>query len=198
MPGPTWPIPIRQFRETEISWKWERSPIDHYRVDPDWDTIEIKIIEEASTRLAAMPAREAQLATIYRALVRQALDSALNRSQIQVTAVNSMIVFGGMYFSTKEGPEFDPYSAASYDATVPWADRGENGKMVRLAMNKAIDRNAIRENIFDGQDFEGSVAGLIPSSEAFGGEYAGYNPDWESDWEELYGYDGRTRQGIPN
>ena len=175
--------------EKGIGWLWERSPIDHYRVDPDWDSIEIKIIEEASTRLAAMLAREAQLATIDRALVGQALDSGLDLSQSQVTAVNSMMVFGGMYFSTKEGPEFAPYSAASYDSTVPWADRGENGKMVRMAMNKAIDRDAIRENIFDGQGDEGRVAGLIPSSEAFGGEYAGYNPAWESDWEELYGYD---------
>ena len=58
-----------------------------------------------------------------------------------------------------------------------------------MAMNKAIDRDAIRDSLFDGQGDEGRVAGLIPSAEAFGGEYAGYNPAWEDDWEELYGYD---------
>ena len=180
-----------QFADFEkgIGWLWERAPGDHYRVDPDWDTIEIKIIEEASTRLAAMLAREAHLATIDRALVGQALDSGLDIAESQVVAVNSMMVFGGLYYSTKEGPAFDPYSAASYDPTVPWAAPGDTGRMVRQAMNKAIDRDAIRENIFDGQGAEGRVAGLIPSAEAFGGEYAGYNPAWEERWEELYGYD---------
>ncbi len=195
-----------QFAEFEkgIGWLWERAPGDHYRVEPDWDSIEIKIIEEASTRLAAMLAREAHLATIDRALVGQALDDGLDIAESQVVAVNSMMVFGGLYYSTKEGPAFDPYSAASYDPTVPWAAPGETGKLVRQAMNKAIDRDAIRENIFDGQGSEGRVAGLIPSAEAFGGEYAGYNPDWENSWEELYGYDPDaarellTEAGYPN
>ena len=190
--------------EKGIGWLWERAPGDHYRVDPDWDSIEIKIIEEASTRLASMLAREAHLATIDRALVGQALDDGLDIAESQVVAVNSMMVFGGLYYSTKEGPAFDPYSAASYDPTVPWAAPGETGKLVRQAMNKAIDRDAIRENIFDGQGAEGRVAGLIPSAEAFGGEYAGYSPDWESSWEELYGYDPAaarellTEAGYPN
>ena len=190
--------------EKGIGWLWERAPGDHYRVDPDWDSIEIKIIEEASTRLAAMLAREAHLATIDRALVGQALDDGLDIAESQVVAVNSMMVFGGLYYSTKEGPAFDPYSAASYDPTVPWAAPGETGKLVRQAMNKAIDRDAIRENIFDGQGAEGRVAGLIPSAEAFGGEYAGYNSDWEDRWEELYGYDPDAAQellteaGYPN
>jgi peptide/nickel transport system substrate-binding protein len=175
--------------EKGIGWLWERSPIDHYRIDPDWDSIEILIVEEASTRLASMVAREAQLATIDRALVGAALDSGLDLAESQVTAVNSMMVFGGMYHSTKEGEAFEPYSAASYDPSVPWAAQGESGTKVRMAMNKAIDRDAIRENLFDGQGDEGRVAGLIPSAEAFGGEYAGYNPEWESSWEELYGYD---------
>ncbi len=190
--------------EKGIGWLWERAPGDHYRVEPDWDSIEIKIIEEASTRLAAMLAREAHLATIDRALVGQALDDGLDIAESQVVAVNSMMVFGGLYYATKEGPAFDPYSAASYDSTVPWAAPGETGKLVRQAMNKAIDRDAIRENIFDGQGAEGRVAGLIPSAEAFGGEYAGYNPDWENSWEELYGYDPAaarellTEAGYPN
>ena len=195
-----------QFAEFEkgVGWLWERAPGDHYRVDPDWDSIQILIIEEASTRLASILAREAQLATIDRALVGQALDDGLELSQSQVTAVNSMMVFGGMYFSTKSGPDFDPYSAASYDPTRPWAAPGETGKMVRMAMNKAIDRDAIRDNLFDGQGDEGRVAALIPSAEAFGGEYAGYNPAWEADWEELYGYDVERAQellveaGYPN
>ncbi len=195
-----------QFADFEkgIGWLWERAPGDHYRVTPDWDTIEIKIIEEASTRLAAMLAREAHLATIDRALVGEALDSGLDLAPSQVVAVNSMMVFGGMYYATKEGPEFDPYTAASYDPTVPWAAEGESGRLVRMAMNKAINRDSIRDNLFDGQGAEARVAGLIPSAEAFGGEYAGYNPEWESSWEELYGYDVErakellTEAGYPN
>ena len=180
-----------QFAEFQkgIGWLWERAPGDHYRVNPDWDSIEIKIIEEASTRLAAMLAREAHLATLDRALVGQALDSGLDIAESQAVAVNSMMAFGGVYYATKEGPTFDPYSSAAYDPTVPWAAPGETGKLVRQAMNKAIDRDAIRENIFDGQGAEARVAGFVPSAEAFGGEYGGYNPEWEGSWEELYGYD---------
>ena len=190
--------------EKGIGWMWERAPGDHYRVDSDWDSIEIKVIEEASTRLAAMLAREADLATIDRALVGQALDSGLDVAESQAVAVNGMMVFGGVYYATKEGPTFGPYSASSYDPTVPWAAPGDTGKLVRQAMNKAIDRDAIRENIFDGQGAEARVANFVPEAEAFGGEYGGYNPEWESSWEELYGYDPeRAREllveaGYPN
>ena len=112
--------------EKGIGWLWERAPGDHYRLDPDWDSIEIKIIEEASTRLAAMLAREAQLATIDRALVGQALDSGLDIAVSQVTAVNSMMVFGGLYYATKEGAEFDPYSGGILrrDGALGGAGRG--------------------------------------------------------------------------
>ncbi len=80
---------------------------------------------------------------------------------------------------------------------MPWALRGEVGKKVRMAMNKALDRDKINEAIFDGQGSKQWVATLHPS-------FDGYFPEWDSKWEELYGYDPERAKellaeaGFPN
>ena len=117
--------------EKGIGWVWERAPGDHYRVDPDWDSSKSKSLRKPLPAWPLCWPGEAHLATIDRALVGQALDSGLEIAPSQVVAVNSMMVFGGLYYSTKEGADFDPYSAASYDPTVPWAAPGDAGKLVR-------------------------------------------------------------------
>ncbi len=182
--------------EEGVGWEWERVDYDHWRVDADFEEIEIKDVREPATRLAIMQAREGHIAAINRALLQDAIDDGLEVFDSSVTAQTTFAIFGGMYFATGE-KGIDPNASAenqaadreaynivaARDEMHPWNDPGESGKLVRMAMNKALDRDQINDAIFKGAGGRQWVATLVPDFAA------GYNPAWEDSWDELYGYD---------
>ena len=182
--------------EEGVGWEWRRVDYDHWRVNSDFAEIEIKDVRESATRLAIMQAREAHIATINRALIQDAIDDGLEAVDSSVRSITAFALFGGMYFSTgvKGVPtdlsaeeQSDIRSSydivAARDEKMPWNEPGENGRLVRMAMNKAIDRGQINDAIYQGVGGRQWVATLVPD---FPG---GFNADWEDKWEELYGYD---------
>jgi peptide/nickel transport system substrate-binding protein len=173
-PARTGPYQFVNF-EKGVSWLYERVPYEHYRTNPDFKELEIRLVKEPATRLAIMLAREGHIGAINRSLLQEALDGGLEIANSSVTGVIADMAFGGLYYASSLTDKFDP--------NVPWAVPGENGKKVRMAMNKALDRDLINEAIFDGQGEPQRIARISP---AFPG---GYNPKWEDSWEELYGYD---------
>ncbi|MFQ6029678.1 MAG: ABC transporter substrate-binding protein [Dehalococcoidia bacterium] len=173
-PARTGPYQFVSF-EKGVNWEYERVAYDHWRVQPDFPELEIKMVKEPATRLAILLAREGHLGAVPRALNQEALDGGLEVLDASVEAITAFMLFGGAYFEKS--------LAAEYDPTVPWATPGEIGRKVRMAMNKALDRDLINEAIFDGQGSKQWVATLHPAFPA------GYNPEWEDKWEELYGYD---------
>ena len=179
-----------------VGWEWQRVDYDHWRVNPDFEEIEIKDVREPATRLAIMQAREGHIAAINRALLQDAIDDGLEVFDSSVTAQTTFAIFGGMYFATGEkgidpnasaaqqADDREAYNiAAARDEMHPWNDPGESGKLVRMAMNKALDRDQINDAIFKGAGGRQWVATLVPDFAA------GYNPAWEDSWDELYGYD---------
>ncbi|MXZ92829.1 MAG: ABC transporter substrate-binding protein [Chloroflexi bacterium] len=182
--------------EEGVGWEWQRVDYDHWRVDADFEEIEIKDVREPATRLAIMQAREGHIAAINRALLQDAIDDGLEVFDSSVTAQTTFAIFGGMYFATGE-KGIDPNASAenqaadreaynivaARDEMHPWNDPGESGKLVRMAMNKALDRDQINDAIFKGAGGRQWVATLVPDFAA------GYNPAWEDSWDELYGYD---------
>ncbi len=197
--------------EEGVGWEWSRVDYDHWRVNPDFREIEIKDVREPATRLAIMQAREGHIAAINRALLQEAIDDGLEIFDSSVTAQTAFAIFGGMYFATgAKGVPTDLSEAEqieirnSYDIAgardqhMPWNDPGPSGRLVRMAMNKALDRDQINDAIFKGAGGKQWVATLVPDFPA------GYNEAWEADWEELYGYDpDRAREllaeaGYPN
>lgn len=195
MSARTGPYEFRSFSEGE-GWLWERVDYDHWRINPDFREIEIKDVREPATRLAIMQAREGHIAAINRALLQDAIDDGLEVLDSSVTAQTTFAIFGGMYFATGEKGVPTDVSAdeqtairdsynivAARDEMMPWNEPGENGKLVRMAMNKALDRDQINDAIFKGAGGRQWVATLVPDFPA------GYNPEWDSRWDELYGYD---------
>ncbi|MDE2683414.1 MAG: ABC transporter substrate-binding protein [Chloroflexota bacterium] len=197
--------------EEGVGWEWSRVDYDHWRVNPEFAEIEIKDVREPATRLAIMQAREGHIAAINRALLQDAIDDGLEVFDSSVTAQTTFAIFGGMYFATgakgidvnasaeQQASDRDAYNiVAARDEMHPWNDPGESGKMVRMAMNKALDRDQINDAIFKGAGGRQWVATLVPD---FPG---GYNPEWEDSWDELYGYDPETAKqlladaGYPN
>ena len=189
--------------EEGVGWEWSRVDYDHWRVNPDFAEIEIKDVREPATRLAIMQAREGHIAAINRALLQDAIDDGLEVFDSSVTAQTTFAIFGGMYFATGE-KGIDPNASAeaqaadreaynivaARDEKHPWNDPGESGKLVRMAMNKALDRDQINDAIFKGAGGRQWVATLVPDFAA------GYNPAWEDSWDELYGYDPETAKKL--
>ena len=182
--------------EEGVGWEWEVVPYDHWRVTPDFAEIEIKDVREPATRLAIMQAREGHIGAINRALLQSAIDDGLEVADSSVTALTAFALFGGLYYATGDKGVPTDVSAekqeeirASYnivaarDEKMPWSEPGESGKLVRMAMNKAIDRDQINQAIYEGAGGRQWIGTMVPD---FPGSF---NPDWEGKWDELYGYD---------
>ena len=197
--------------EESVGWEWEVVDYDHWRVTPDFSEIEIKDVKEPATRLAIMLAGEGHIAAINRALLQDAIDGGLEVFDSSVTANTTFALFGGLFYTTGEkgvpddvSPEIQAELREAYNVVAgrdeehPWNIPGETGRLVRQAMNKAIDRDQINDAIFQGaggRQWVGTLAPDLPT---------GYNPAWEERWEELYGYDPDkarellTQAGYPN
>jgi peptide/nickel transport system substrate-binding protein len=153
---------------------FERINYDHWRGErPDFKELEIRWVREDITRLAMLLTGEAHIASMSRELQLEAARAGMKAAQSGVPTNYLVMFFGGMYFS-----EGDP----DYDPTVPWANP-DTGKQIRQAMNKAINRQEMLDFVLRG---EGAIMYNMAFLPILGG---GYNPQWEKDWEELYGFD---------
>ena len=182
--------------EEGVGWQWEVVDYDHWRIDPDFSEIELKNVREPATRLAIMLAGEGHIAAINRSLLGEAIAGGMTIYDSSVTANTAFAIFGGLYFATGEkgvptdlSPEKQADIKTSYnivaarDEKMPWNEPGESGRLVRMAMNKALDRDQINSAIFEGSGGRQWIGTLVPDFPA------GYNPEWEDAWDELYGYD---------
>jgi ABC-type transport system substrate-binding protein len=115
---------------------------------------------------------EAHIASLSRELQFEAAQRGMLPAEAAVPTNYLTLFFGGMYF-TKDDPDYDP--------SVPWANP-TTGKLIRQAMNKAINRQEMIDFVLRGEGDPMFVTAANPS-------ISGYNPQWEKDWEELYGYD---------
>ena len=161
-------------REYGQSIWFERIDYDHWRGEkPDFQEVEIRFIREDVTRLAMLLTAEAHIASLSRELQLQALQRGMKAASAGVPTNYLSLFFGGLYFTAG-----DP----AYDPDVPWANP-VHGKTIRQAMNKAINREEMLDFVLRG---EGEPMYVTGYHEVLG---KGYNPQWEQDWEELYGFD---------
>lgn len=142
---------------------------DHWSgVTPDFPNIEFRYIPEESTRYATLVTGAAHIADLPRELFPDALSEGMILLESPVPNYQSHLVFGGSHFSETTP---DP------DMSVPWlADQ-----RVRRALNHAINRDEIIEFVYEG------LAQPVTNS-GFQELLEGWNPQWESDFDEYYGY----------
>ena len=150
---------------------YERVPYEHWRYQSPFEEMEIRWIGEETTRLAGLLADEIHAIALSRDLQPSAIEGGMKVIPAQQAFSQLSLFFGGMYFMPGD-PDFDP--------TTPWADIN-----VRKAMNKAINRDELNDYIFRGEGQRMHVtacchAVLDPNI---------YNPEWETRWDEAYGYD---------
>ena len=145
--------------------------LQHWRQVPYFATLNIFIVPEPSTMIAMV-----RTGTIDITAVPTKLKGEVERAGIRIIrssdTLEYFVNFGGLFLTTR--PNYDP--------SVPWAGENpldEKPRMVREALNLAVDKEAIIESILLG---EGSPAAVTFN---FGGPGT---PWWNSRWKP-YPYD---------
>ena len=135
--------------------EYERVPYEHWRINPDFETLTFFFAEEDLTRVAMLRAGEADIAEIPRELQGEIIDAGYAITQSTLPAFMVWVGIGGQYLEDKRDPN-DP----------------NTNLLVRRAMNHAIDRHAINEAFFDNKMELMANTGWHPTDPS-------YNPEWE-------------------
>jgi ABC-type transport system substrate-binding protein len=146
---------------------------NHWRKTPEYKELEFRWVPEGVTRLATLLAEEVHISDVDRALQKDALDKGMQIIPSKLPAIQHQWHFGGLYFATPD----------KVNQQVPFVD-----KRVRQAMNMAINRSAIASSLLGGRVQPLRIMGYHPELDS--GIWPGvWNPDWDTRFEELYGYD---------
>ena len=166
----------RTLKETA---EFEAVPYDHWRVNPEFKRLKITTSPEDLTRLAMLLTGEANMVDVPKVLHQQAIDEGMEVFESPLPSVGLSILPFGQYYVTQVNWNPD---------TEPWNAPGETGNKVREALNRAIDREQIINELFKGR-------GEPMYNTTFHQSLEGWNPRWEEEFEEKYGYDPeRARQ----
>jgi peptide/nickel transport system substrate-binding protein len=160
---------------------FERVPWDHWRKNAGFDELELRYIDEHSSRLAALVAGEVHLTDLPGDLQEEAINQGFEQIDAAVAGLGSHLNFLGSYLEDAcENPDNEVFI---------YPDSPMNDIQVRIAINKAIDREALNQAFFGG-----NLQPLI--HEYWRPELPGYNPAWEERYEDLYAYDPEASRQI--
>ena len=154
---------------------WSQDADDVPAEDPDFQEVRIHWVIEDASRYAALRAGEAHMADLPLDLQKDGAAHGLSLIRSQFTANNFFVFFGGMYLSS------DTRDVEAFDNTVPWANK-EHGIKVREAMNKAINREELLEQLYKGIGEPMYVGYYHPS-------HYGWDDTWPERYESKYKYD---------
>ena len=152
---------------------------DHWRLNPDFQEIEIKFITEASTRMAALLAGEVHLTNLPEDQLVQTVAKGMKVVRGNVTALRAFAQFRGQYEL-----ESSAKSAGYQDTGSPFLN-----VKVRQALNRAIDRDEINNAFFGGKGQTMHVNHLNEGR-------PGWNPRWETDFPSKYGFDPAAAKAL--
>ena len=158
---------------------------DHYRRSPFFEELEFVLIPEENTRLAQLKTGQVQIGEVSRELHIDAVGSGLQVVQSQLPSLQVTFIMGGVY-----NPEFGSECLKESDEPPCFyhPDEPHLDVRVREAVNRAINRTEINEQLFDGIGQPHTVWGYHPS-------LPGYNPRWLEEFDDKYGFDPeRSRQ----
>ena len=150
-------------------------PDGHWRHDPVYPEMRNTWVLEESTRLAQFRAEETHMTEVNRDLGDKLEAEEEGKFKIIPStgpAQQTAFRFGGMFYGDAE----------NYDPDFPVTAPGEIGIKVRKALNKAVDRETFKQELYKGRVWDSKVHAFHPTLTA-------WNPKWDEDWEEEYGYD---------
>ena len=160
----------------------ERVSYDHWRITPDFEEIQIFIVLEPSTQLANLLAGEADLGRLPFDLQGPAIDGGLKIIESTIPSTTVYAIFGGNYSLGELAHEEVQEDPSLYNPDFPWAIPGENGRKVREALNRAVNREELKNTVLGGRGQVMPVTFYLPFLN-------GWNPEWLETFDDDYGYD---------
>ena len=160
-------------RELKEFTEYEAVPFDHWRVNPEFKHLKITTAPEDLTRLAMLLTGEANMVDVPKVLHQQAIDDGMEVFESPLPTVGLTIMPFGQYYVSQVNWNPDK---------EPWTAPGETGNLVREALNRAINREQIINELFKGR-------GEPMYNTIFHQSLEGWNPRWEDEFNDKYGYD---------
>ena len=160
-------------RELKEYTEYEAVPYDHWRVNPEFKRLRISTTPEDLTRLALLLTDEANMVDVPKVLHQQAIDEGMEIFESPLPTVGLTILPLGQYYVSEVNWNPD---------TEPWNAPGETGNKVREALNRAINREQIINELFKGR-------GEPMYNTIFHDTLEGWNPRWTDEFDAKYGYD---------
>ncbi len=157
-------------RKLGESLSFERVPDGHWAYDVDFEEFEFVWAAESLTRMALLLSREVQISQVERTLQPDAEARGMRVIGSTQEATQTNTQFGGLYFANT--PEFPDV----YTPGLPLENIN-----IRKALNIALDRDAIRDEIYLGRATPNYNHTFHPNNE-------GWNVEWVERWEEDYDY----------
>ena len=149
--------------EINVGAVFERNE-DHFRKVPEFSELEAKYMSEDAVRLASLLTGESHIAQVARATHTQVKSKGLQIATASIPFVQVWTQIGGLYFP----------DAPTYDADSALLDPN-----VRLALNLAVDKQAIVDSFLNDLSTIGSVLSIPPGHQHFDPRWAphSYDPD---------------------
>ena len=154
-------------RKLGLSITYERVDNHWAGEKPEFKELEIRLVPEATTRLAMLLGGEAHIVDLPRELQQEAVGRGMKLVSSSQPVDWISVYLGGQYYLP--GDE-------KFQASVPWTK-----KQVRQALNMAVNRQELLDTLFAGKAVPAYVSGWLPISE-------GWNPSWVERFDQLYGY----------
>ena len=164
---------------------FERVDYDHWRYTPDFQELEMRWLDEESTRVAALLTDEIHITQLGADSTEQVTGNGMLVSQGTQQGARIFGAFQGAYIDrTYSGYEATGTSCGYVHCDSPWLN-----PLVRKAFNKAIDKNALNEAFFRG-DAQTMIIQAIPESSS------AFNPVWKQNFQAEYGYDPAAAEAL--
>ena len=156
----------------------QKVPYEHWRYQPDWEVLEFRFSNEASTRLASLLTDEIHVTVLPLDLQNQAEAAGMAIATGQVLTRERSGMFQGPIIDKKYGD----YEAQGTACGYAHCEDALLDVRVRKALSKAVDRDAINRAFFGGKGIEVHNPHFVPTRSY-------WNPEWDQRFDAEYGYD---------
>jgi ABC-type transport system substrate-binding protein len=161
---------------------FERVPYEHWRKNGDFQEIEYRYIGENATRLSALLAGEIHMTDLPQELGDEAEAQGMSVILSTLPGRRYGLALEGCYYIEPPQPGLPAaevfVSGERKFPDSPWCNRD-----IRLAANKAIDRDALNEAFFGGEAETAIMWYWLPE------QTDSWNPEWEANYADHIGYD---------
>jgi ABC-type transport system substrate-binding protein len=161
---------------------FERVPYEHWRKNGEFQEIEYRYIGENATRLSALLAGEIHMTDLPQELGDEAEAQGMSVILSTLPGRRYGLALEGCYFIEPPEPGL-PAAEVFVSGERKFPDSPWCNLDVRLAANKAIDRDALNEAFYGGEAETAIMWYWLPE------QTESWNPDWEANYADHIGYD---------